>query len=91
MVRLYDHGRMVETSPLLYPHLVKPAVYLHPRTAAGLGLEQDQLVTITLSGMDYSSPVLLDENAPEGVAMVPRSTGLPVNAPVVITLVKNNA
>jgi anaerobic selenocysteine-containing dehydrogenase len=82
---------MVETSPLLCPHLVKPAVYLHPRTAAGLGLEQGQPVTITLSGMDYSSSVLLDENAPEGVALVPRSAGLPVNAPLVITLVKNNA
>jgi anaerobic selenocysteine-containing dehydrogenase len=81
----------VASSPLLSPRLVKPAVYLHPQTAAGLKLEQGQPVTITLSGMDYSSPVLLDENAPEGVVLVPRSTGLPVNAPVVITLVKHNA
>jgi NADH-quinone oxidoreductase subunit G len=91
VARLYDHGLMVESSPLLYPRLVKPALYLHPQEAARLGLEQNQMVEFTIAGVGFVAPVLFDMGVPSGVALAPRSVGLPIHQPVVLTLSRQAA
>jgi len=43
-------------------------------------------ITITLSGYTYPVKIVTDEAVPTGVALVPRSVGLPVSQPVVMVL-----
>jgi len=84
VTRLYDRGQTLEGNHILQQRLAKTALHLHPQQAARLGLSADDRVTFTLEGLEYEAPVMLDSSAPLGVALVPRSVGLPVFGPVVI-------
>jgi NADH-quinone oxidoreductase subunit G len=86
VTRLYDRGRTVTPSVLLHARLAGPEICLHPATAAGLNLAEHDTVTVSLSGISYPLAVRLDEALPEGVAVLPRSVGVPLFGPRVVTL-----
>jgi NADH-quinone oxidoreductase subunit G len=89
VVKLYDRGQTVLPSRLLHPRLARPTVFLHPETAAWLGLGEGTQVQFDAgAGVVLTVPLSLDEALPLGVAALPRSVGLPVISPRGVKLQK---
>jgi NADH-quinone oxidoreductase subunit G len=84
VTRLYDRGLTVTTSELLRTHIGKAAVLLHPETAKRLGVAAGEQVMI----IGFRAEVRLDATVPASVALLPRSMGFPIHAPVVAELKK---
>jgi anaerobic selenocysteine-containing dehydrogenase len=89
--RLYDLGTTLRPSEfLLKDRITRAMVILHPDEAARLGLTAGQPARVTLSGVDCTAQVVVDESVPEGVALVPRSTGLPIDRPAPVKVQPEN-
>ena len=84
VTRLYDCGLTVTTSELLRSHIGSTAVFLHPDSAAKLGVAAGEQIKIN----GFQAEVRLDETVPASVALLPRSMGFPINAPAVAGLKK---
>lgn len=84
VTRLYDRGITVTTSELLRAHIGAAAVFLHPDSAARLGLAAGDQVKIN----GFQAEVRLDETVPASVALLPRSMGFPINVPAAAGLKK---
>jgi NADH-quinone oxidoreductase subunit G len=84
VTRLYDRGITVTTSKLLRAHIGTAAVLLHPDTAKKLNVAAGELVDVN----GFQAEVRLDTTVPASVALLPRSMGFPINAPVVAGLKK---
>ncbi len=82
--RLFDRGALVTPSTLLEKRLAQPVLWLHPETAEKLGLQEGQEFALALNAGKYLLPVVLDETMPQGVGLVPRSTGIPLWGPAVV-------
>jgi NADH-quinone oxidoreductase subunit G len=86
VTRLYDRGQTLLPSTLLGQRLAPCSLCLNPADAARLGLAADMQVQVRLGGESYSAGIMLDEKVPSGVALAPRSVGLPVTRPVRIDI-----
>jgi len=82
VTRLLDRGATLTPSTLLHQRLAGKVLQLHPRTAEKLGLKPDAAVTVTAPNWTVDAELQLDETVPVGVALVPRSAGFPVSAPL---------
>jgi predicted molibdopterin-dependent oxidoreductase YjgC len=90
VTRLYDHGVMTETSPLLELRLVKPGLYIHPQEAGQRGFENGEMVDFNVSGVKFTAALCFDPQVPASVLLVPRSAGLPISCPMAISLNKSH-
>jgi NADH-quinone oxidoreductase subunit G len=88
VTRLYDRGATLLPTRLLSQRMAERQVWLHPRTAAELGLEDAGQVEIHLSTGIVAAGLRLDETVPLGVGLVPRSVGIPLFAPQAAALVQ---
>ena len=86
VTKLYDCGITVRTSPLLAQRIGEAFVAVHPDVAQKLGVQAGQPVTLSLDGTGYDVLLKLDETIPAGVALVPRSMGVPIEGPVEATV-----
>jgi NADH-quinone oxidoreductase subunit G len=84
VTRLYDHGTTVYPSALLRGRIGKPFIALHPDTAARLGRHAGE--KLKLKDVAAEPVIRLDESISTGVALLPRSMGLPLSEPTVIHL-----
>jgi len=84
VTHLYDRGLTVTTSELLRAHIGAAAVFLHPDTAARLGVSAGEQVKVN----GFPAEVCLDATVPASVALLPRSMGFPINAPALAGLKK---
>jgi NADH-quinone oxidoreductase subunit G len=84
VTRLYDCGITVTTSELLRAHIGATAVILHPDTAAKLGVADGEQVKVN----GFQAEVRLDATVPASVALLPRSMGVPIDAPAVAVVKK---
>lgn len=82
--RLYDHGITVTASAILHSHLAGRDLLVHPRTAARFGLVAGAETTVTVNGVTAVVSLRCDDDLPEGIALFPRSSGLPLQAPAVV-------
>ena len=82
VTHIYDRGITVATSQLLQPHIGPASVILHPEFVKCLGLQPGDLLKV--NGVEAKA--VLDETVPVGVVLVPRSSGIPITAPVVLPL-----
>jgi anaerobic selenocysteine-containing dehydrogenase len=80
--KLYDRGLTVRPAGLLDLRVGEPTVSLHPDAAARLGLTEGARVTISFDGVRGEAQVKLDATISTGVALVPRSMGIPIHEPV---------
>ncbi len=87
VTRLYDRGITVTTSPLLAPRLAQPDLRIHPQTAKQLMLANEMRVMLPVDGAAFSVRIVIDENVPEGCALIPRSAGVPIHEPQVAQVV----
>ncbi len=86
VTRLYDRGLTIAATELLGQRLAQPYISIHPAEAERLGLAGAKQVVIKLG--EWSAAVLLrlDAGLPDGVVLVPRSLGVPLNAPAAVEL-----
>ncbi|MGE5251292.1 MAG: NADH-quinone oxidoreductase subunit NuoG [Bacteroidota bacterium] len=82
VTRLYDRGITVRTTDLLTLRIGEPAIVLHPDAARRLGLDAGRRVQVSFDGVSGEALVKIDDTIPTGVALVPRSMGLPIREPV---------
>jgi len=78
---LYDRGTGLSNTPLLEKRRSSPALRIHPQTAAELGLAETAQAVLPLASGDFPVAVCLDEKAPRGVGLLPRSVGVPLTVP----------
>ncbi len=80
--RLFDRGATVLPSTLLSAHQAQARLEVNPEDAARLGVPEGGLLEIHWSGRAEQLPVRLSAEVPRGVLLIPRSVGVPVQAPV---------
>lgn len=88
VTKLYDMGVTVRFSSLLAARVGSPIVTLHPLAAQKRGLAAGDVVSVELGGHTAEVTVKLDETIPTGVALLPRSMGLPIYAPAPLSVGK---
>lgn len=81
ITRLYDHGTTIAASELLATRLESPQIVLNPEDAEKLGLEMGASAIVTLNGAGASLTTQIDNSLPKGIALIPRSLGLPIDSP----------
>lgn len=86
ITKLYDRGITVSTSGLLDQRTGEAFVALNPNTAEKLGVIQGGHATLKLDGATELVVVRVDDTVSTGVALVPRSMGLPISGPVEVSL-----
>lgn len=83
---LYDRGNTLLPSELLHPRMPAPYVRLHPEDARKLKVKQGDSVEVTVGNGRVLVSARIDETIPQGVVLAPRSMGIPLNGPVILTL-----
>jgi NADH-quinone oxidoreductase subunit G len=86
ITRLYDRGVTLLPSTLLEQRIGEPFVALHSNAAEKLGVEAGQHVNLSLDGVSQDLIVKIDNSISAGVALVPRSMGLPITEPAEASL-----
>jgi NADH-quinone oxidoreductase subunit G len=83
VTKLYDRGTTVMMSAnLLRDWIGGPTISLHPNAARDLGVEADELVTVSFNGTSAEARVKLDDTISTGVALLPREMGFAISGPV---------
>jgi anaerobic selenocysteine-containing dehydrogenase len=83
---LYDHGHTIYHSQLLHQRIPPAHIALHPDDAQRLNIPDGTLVHFVLDGAPVEARFQINEKVPAGVALVPRSLGMPISAPVPIDI-----
>jgi NADH-quinone oxidoreductase subunit G len=83
---LYDQGRTIIPSKVLKPRLSKLKILLNGQDAVDLKLDGKSEVQVLLNGWAERMPFEISESVPQGTALMPRSLGVPILAPVHIEL-----
>jgi NADH-quinone oxidoreductase subunit G len=78
---LYDRGWTVTSAELLQQRIPQPYIVVHPETTASAGITDGAMVKLEISGLEFESTAHLDETIPQGIVLVPRSMGIPINKP----------
>jgi NADH-quinone oxidoreductase subunit G len=81
VARLLDRGATLLPSTLLQARLAPREILLHPQDAGRLAILAGRPVQIELDGQRYTAEARLEAGVPPGVALVPRSVGLPIDVP----------
>jgi anaerobic selenocysteine-containing dehydrogenase len=84
VTRLYDLGITVAASELLKARICEACIVLPPAASKKLGVEAGGQVEINGRRLE----VRLDATIPAGVALIPRSMGVPITGPVIVKLKK---
>jgi NADH-quinone oxidoreductase subunit G len=83
---LYDRGQTTYRSTLLH-HRIPPAhIAIHPEDAQRLNIPDRAEIQFSLDGGPVEAISHISEQVPLGVALVPRSLGMPLNSPMAIEL-----
>ena len=86
--RLYDQGQMLRDTQLLDQRKARPQLSLNPAAAARYGLHEGEIVEFRLKGQPARLEVHLDAGVPVTAALLPRSVGLALTAPVSVEFEK---
>ncbi|OGN92978.1 MAG: NADH dehydrogenase (quinone) subunit G [Chloroflexi bacterium RBG_13_50_21] len=83
---LYDRGQTVMPSDLLYHRIPHPYIAVHPDEATRINMMDGSRVYIELDGISCEVLLRLNEQVPPGIALVPRSLGVPIYSPVPVEI-----
>ncbi|MBC8505913.1 MAG: NADH-quinone oxidoreductase subunit NuoG [Anaerolineales bacterium] len=82
ITQLYDRGTMISPSEVLHPRLPEPFILVNPKDSQILKTTDGMVVGISINGRDTSNATVVeDEHVPQGIALVPRSMGIPIDGP----------
>jgi predicted molibdopterin-dependent oxidoreductase YjgC len=79
---LYDGGTTVVPSVILHERTMSLHLALNPGDADRIGVSDGAQVEFRWNGDTMKLPARIDDNVPKGAALVPRSLGVPVRAPI---------
>jgi len=82
VTKLYDRGTTVAPAELLNQRIGAAFVGLHSMAAEKLGVTAGERVRLSLDGVSSEAVVKIDDSISAGVALVPRSMGLPISGPM---------
>ncbi|MCW5879922.1 MAG: NADH-quinone oxidoreductase subunit NuoG [Anaerolineae bacterium] len=80
--RLFDQGTLISKADLLRRRLPGPYVVMNPNDAAGLGVGDNELVTVTTEHGSAEVDVHVSDAAPEGVLLIADRMGAPLRGVV---------
>lgn len=83
---LYDRGQTILPSKLLDQRIPPASIRLNPADAQRLDLNEGIKVRLSLDGNQLEAELRINEEVPLGIALVPRSLGIPIQAPAAIEL-----
>ena len=86
VTKLYDRGRTVVSAGLLEGRIGEAFVAVHPSAAESFGVGEGERVIVSLDGTSEEVVVKIDQSIATGVALIPRSMGLPIVEPTPIRL-----
>ncbi len=86
ITRLYDRGQIVLPSQLLHVRIPQPSVSLNLQDASRLGIQEGDNLQVGLKGTTVHASAHLDEEAPTGIVLIPRSMSLPIRGPEAVEL-----
>jgi NADH-quinone oxidoreductase subunit G len=86
VTRLYDRTRSVSSAQVLESRIGEAFVALHPSAAESRGIAAGERVTVSLDGTSEQVLVKFDPSISTGVALIPRSMGLPIMEPTPIRI-----
>jgi len=81
ITRLYDRGATLQPSALLSQRLAEREIILNPEEARRHSLSAGRPAQVRLDGRAHAVMVRIDAAVPVGVALVPRSVGMPLEEP----------
>ncbi|MGB8253020.1 MAG: NADH-quinone oxidoreductase subunit NuoG [Anaerolineaceae bacterium] len=85
VTRLYDRGNTLLPTKLLERRMVSGEMRIHPDTAALYGVQSGPVLLSFGKATQWGNCVL-DETAPRGFVLIPRSSGIPINEVTAVTL-----
>jgi NADH-quinone oxidoreductase subunit G len=90
VAELYAVSTTLAPSELMAQRMVSPELRLHPEVAKKLKLETGSQAELSWDGYRGKLPVVVDESAPQGVVLIQRNAGVPLQSPqpVELTVVK---
>jgi anaerobic selenocysteine-containing dehydrogenase len=77
---------MIHRSRLLEQRIPRANIVINPVDAQRMSLTEGSMVKFSLNGSPVEAELQVNEKAPAGVALVPRSLGLPITSPALIEL-----
>jgi NADH-quinone oxidoreductase subunit G len=83
---LYDQGHTLHFSDVLQPRLPEPYIVLSAADAEDLGVTAGAQLAVKVNGVKADLAAKVDQKLPQGIVLAPRSLGLPVTAPMPITV-----
>ncbi len=86
VTKLYDQGRTVSTAKLLSSRIGEAFVTLHPSAGEKLGLADGAKAIVSLDATNEEVVVRFDQSIAAGVALIPRSMGLPISEPTPVRI-----
>jgi NADH-quinone oxidoreductase subunit G len=86
VTKLYDQGTTVIPAALLSERIGEPYAAFHPATAQELAAEIGDLVKLSWDGNQAELRVRTSDGIPTGVALIPRSFGVSVREPVIVSV-----
>lgn len=86
ITRLYDGGTTLLRSRLLDRRRIGTVIWMHPDRGSANTIQDGDLVHLQIGEASAMAMALLDEQVPEGVILVPRSTGIPLHEPHLVQL-----
>jgi NADH-quinone oxidoreductase subunit G len=83
---LYDRGQLVYRSTLLHQRIPQAQVRINSSDASRMSLSDGSQVKLILNGNSSEAILSLSDEVPEGIVLVPRSLGIPIDSPTIIEL-----
>jgi NADH-quinone oxidoreductase subunit G len=79
---LFDQGQTIYRTKLLHPRTPEAHLVMNPADVQRLNFTEGTTVRFNLDGRQYGAELRTSTNVPAGIALIPRSLGLPIQAPV---------
>jgi NADH-quinone oxidoreductase subunit G len=86
VTRLFDRGQTIWATELLHQRIPEPYISVNAADGERLGITNGGKVSLMIGEAEVLVAARLEVTLPEGVVLVPRSFGIPVSAPVAVTL-----
>jgi NADH-quinone oxidoreductase subunit G len=86
ITKLYDHGRTILASQLLHNRLTPACLLINHAEARKLGIANNDLLQVQFNDTTTLATACLDDDVPNGVVLIPRSTGIPLDKPQAVII-----
>jgi NADH-quinone oxidoreductase subunit G len=86
VAKLYRRDTATTSAILLAKRMASPALVLNPKLAARQQVKAGQTTHLVLESGTFDVQIVVDEAAPEKVALLPRNVGVPLTGPCVTKL-----